>query len=85
MKARWPGGGAQSGSFPHLVLVARRKCIPRLDTPLRTKPYRLGTHGSGYLANCFSRTTILLLSVYPISEELLTLSWQDSCPGGRST
>lgn len=81
---RCPGGGAQSGSFPHLVLVAWRKCIPRLDTPLRTKPYRLGTHGSSYLANCFSRT-IVLLSVHPISEELLTLPWKDSCPGGRST
>lgn len=60
------------------------KCIPRLDTPLRTKPYRLGTHGSSYLANYFSRT-IVLLSVHTVSEELLPLPWLDSCPGGRST
>lgn len=55
------------------------------NTLLRTKAHRLGTHGSGYLENCFSRTIILPFYVCPISEGLLALPGHDSCPGGRFT
>lgn len=88
LKLRCPGGGARPGSFPHLELVAWRKHSPSWtasDTLLRTKLHRLGTHGSGYLGNCFLRTAIFLLHMSPISEALQTLPRHDFCPGGKST